>query len=596
MHGAAPSGRSGLRTIVIVALSLFVLVSGTADLRRLTHPIGVFGTVADLDGVLTAVAPGSPASNAGIRPGDRFDIAALKPQQRWWLFPHNCAPSAASLTVGVIHNGIEREVTMISVPEPMQATVQAAIVVDVLAGIIFVLIGTFTVLLRPTAVVWAFYLFCLGSAPFPYREFDAALHVPLSCLWIAVILTIGAAGLPGLLIFSVRILQDSVSGWRLWVERGAWLAFAAVAVLYYCYVVRAYLLGLPVEWASAPMERIHIALRLAVVAVLIATYLRALGTDRQRIRWMFVGIGIALVTPYLQLLLSGLDITTPAFYDVIAVVGAVAPIGVAYAILKHRVVNVSFFVSRTIVYGTITAIVVAAFAFIDWLVGKVLDQSRLAIVAEVATAVGIGFWMNALHRQIDRLVDNVLFKSRHVAERALMRFAAGLPHAASFELADDMLADETAAALGLASAAVFRRTSPHRFERMSAVGWGAGTATCLDERDRLVLQLEGERQALRLSEIRWSRADVPAGSAEPALAIPILIRHELGAIVVLGPHKTGEDFDADELRLLSNCAVAAGAAYDHLDADALRRRVDELQHTVESLRTNLQTHGVPSAT
>src|SRR5579883_119809 len=596
MLSGAASRRSGGRTFLVLALSLFILVSGAADLFRLQWPIGVFGTIANGDGVIAHVAPGSPADRAGIRPGDRIDIAALSPQNRWFFFPQNCTSPGIPIDVGFFRGGMRYSVHMVSVPEPMEFSERAAIVADVLAGLLFVLIGTITVLLRPSAIVWGFYLFCLGSAPFPYRELDATLRLPTSFIWLSLIVIVASAALPGLLIFSVRMLQDSVSGWRLWIGRCAWVLFVASATLSVASLASTYLMGRPTAWIDAWDYRASLFLTALILLVLGVTYVRAVGADRQRLRWVVIGSFIALAAPYVQQLLVGLLAGTPALYDAIAVIGAAAPVGVAYAIIKHRVINVSFFVSRTIVYGTITAVLVAAFAFIDWLVGKVLDQSRLAIVAEVLTAVGIGFWMNSLHRRIDRIVDGVLFRSRHAADRALMRFASGLPHAASFELVDEILAEESAAALGLASAALFRRTSPHRFERMAAVGWDETTATCLDERDRLLLQIEGERQVLRLSEIRWRRADLPSAPGEPALAIPIFVRHELGAVLILGSHMTGEEFDADELQLLSACAIAAGAAYDHLEADALRKRMEELQRTVDALRSSMQTQGLPAAT
>ena len=37
-------------------------------------------------------------------------------------------------------------------------------------------------------------------------------------------------------------------------------------------------------------------------------------------------------------------------------------------------------------------------------------------------------------------------------------------------------------------------------QHRAALAWGEARATYLDERDRLLLQLEGEREALRLSE------------------------------------------------------------------------------------------------
>src|SRR5579863_3588871 len=337
MHPNTPK-TSTLRTLVIAVLSLFVLVSGVADVRRLSHPIGVFGTISDLDGVVVNVAPGSPADRAGIRPGDRFDIARLAPQDRWFLFPQNCTGSGVRITVGVIRGQTERMVALVAGPEPMAPPEQAAILCNIVAGVIFVVIGTVTVLLRPTLIVWGFYLFCLSSAPFPYREFDASLRLPLSFVWLVVLFAILSAGLPGLLVFSVRVLQDSIAGWRLWFERAAPVLFVVLASLQVIMEAENYIFGRPAQWMWNFTGALTLAAVLLIMCVLVVTYARAIGSDRQRIRWVVVGIGVALAAPYVQQLLPGLNTSVPALYDVIPVVGAAAPLGVAYAILKHRVV------------------------------------------------------------------------------------------------------------------------------------------------------------------------------------------------------------------------------------------------------------------
>lgn len=589
----APASR--LSRLFAVTLSLFIFSSGLADAVRLWQPIGWFGTVANADFVIKGVAPRTPADLAGIRVGDRFDIQRLPPQKRWYLFPENCLTSGTTLTVGVIRNGRERFVTMTSVQEPMGVPQQTALVISQVAGLLFVLIGTFTVLARPSPVVWGFFVYCLGSAPFFYRYLDGTLKLPYSFIWLGAIITIASAALPGLLIFSASILDQSVTRWRTATKIIAWVAFAAIAGFNLSGLTRNYLLGQPALLLYKIGGDLKIVLSVAIAAILFTTYMREEGSNRQRLRWMNIGIGVALFSPYLGRLFPALAASSPALFDAISVIGAAAPIGVAYAILKHRVINVSFFVSRTIVYGALTAILVAAFAFIDWFADRVLDQSRLAVVFEVLVAVGFGFSMKALHHQVDRFVDNVLFRARHIAERCLKRITLGLPYAASYEVVDGILAEETAAILGLASAALFRRTSPGSFERTASIGWDSETARSLGEEDRLLIYLAGERQSLRLSDVHSANRNLPTGPAEPVLALPIYVRHELCAILVLGTHVTGEDLDVDEIRLLEQCAVAASAAYDHLEADALRRQTEELQRTIEAMRAALQSHGVVSA-
>lgn len=581
--------------IVILVLATFILVSGVADLRRLWQPIGVYGTIAGNDGVVQIVAPGSPADRAGIRPGDRFDIARMPAQWRWFLFPLNCTDPGERITVGVIRGNQERPVTMVSVPEPMGTAERTAIITSVIAGVVSVFIGAITVLLRPTTIAWGFYLFCLGVAPFTYRDLDATLRMPGSYVWLLTVVLVGAAALPGLLVFSANVLSESISRSRAWISLSAPFFFVIIAAFACTGVVETYMLGTPAAWTDRVDHYLALALTILIAVVLGFTYFRAGAVDRQRLRWMLVGLGIALALPYLRPLLALKLASNPALYDVLAVVGAGAPLGVAYAILKHRVVNISFVVSRTLVYAVITGTLIGVFALIDWLVAHVLEQSRLAVIVEVMTAVAMGFWINAIHRRVDSLVDGVLFRARHVAERTLTRIATGLPHATSFDVVDESLTGDTSAALDLASSALFRRTAGYRFDRMSSEGWSEGSATLLDERDRLAMQLQGERKALRLSEARWNRTDLPGGVAEPVLALPIFVRHQLDAILILGAHRSGEDFNAGELTLLQNIATAAGAAYDHLEADALRERTAELQRTVERLRATLQAHGLLSA-
>src|ERR1700680_891371 len=63
----------------------------------------------------------------------------------------------------------------------------------------------------------------------------------------------------------------------------------------------------------------------------------------------------------------------------------------------------------------------------------------------------------------------------------------------------------------------------------------------------------------------------PSGPAHPVLALPITVRRELVTIVLYGAHTHGEPLDPDEIKAIAGLASAAAAAYDHLEADALRR-------------------------
>ena len=69
------------------------------------------------------------------------------------------------------------------------------------------------------------------------------------------------------------------------------------------------------------------------------------------------------------------------------------------------------------------------------------------------------------------------------------------------------------------------------------------------------------------------------------LALPIIVRRELAAIVFYGSHVHGEPLDPDEIKAIAGLATGAAAAYDHLEAESMRRRLNAMETENESLRS-----------
>ncbi|MFI5389268.1 MAG: hypothetical protein ACHQY2_06070, partial [Candidatus Eremiobacterales bacterium] len=524
MATSSNTGNPTARTIVVAVLALLLLGVDALSLREIWHPRGVFGYGTNVDGVVTGVDRGSPADAAGIRVGDRLDESTMTPQQRWDLIQIPAVDSAGmSRTFEVYREGVKRTVTLVSTAEAITLTAQVVAVMSALGALVFIGIGVAIVSLRPDRATWGFFLFCIGYAPASQAVFNLVIPAPWVLYGSMVLNTILAAGLAGLIVFALRFLQSSVSGWRRWAELVApALVFAGVAAVGVLETWNTYFIGQPAEWVAHVGIAFTAGGALVVIVALIDTYIHRAGADRQRIRWVVFGFGVALASELVVTIVQTEATNTPLVVtSAIGLLTLIAPISVAYAVVKHHVIDVNFIVSRTLVYGVLTTIFVGMFAFIDWFVGRVLDQTRWALIAEVAAAIGVGFWLNGLHSRVDRFVDSVLFRRRHAAEHRLARLARGLPHATSIAVVDASLIAEPCDALDLASAALFRRDVSGRYTRVTAVGWPEGTAEELSIDDPLILHLQAERGVIRLGELHWSRDDAPTGLARPALALPI---------------------------------------------------------------------------
>ena len=106
------------------------------------------------------------------------------------------------------------------------------------------------------------------------------------------------------------------------------------------------------------------------------------------------------------------------------------------------------------------------------------------------------------------------------------------------------------------------------------------------------MHLQGERGAVRVVELHRLNVGATHESRNAVLALPIFIRHELSAVVLFGAHRGGEDFDPDETAWLNGLAMAASAAYDHLEADALRKELERVSRESEARLLALEQHGL----
>jgi hypothetical protein len=573
-------------SLAAIAVILVIVV----QIASVGHLAGVYGWNTGPDGVtVTSVVPGYPAARAGIQAGDRVDYASLSLLGRMNTDVPQAVGAGDTLTVRFSRAGQTRSTTMTARGD---VDFSYRNLVAATAGILVVIIGAFLVALRPSPMTLGFLLVGIGAMG------DALIYragSPLA-LWTAT-LTLRAAtaiGWIGLLMFVSRFPTDAPKGWLRWLDRASVPAGALYfGIAVYQLLAMRYSSDPPAFTAQLALQYVLPGLIILVaLSALVSAGISARGSTRQRLipviatfaLWTAISAGS---------LTSGALFTISFFIAYVPIVGGLSlilfAIATTYGIVRHRVIDVNFVVSRTLVYTLLTAILVGIFAIIDYLVSKWLERSQLAAVLELGAAVLMGVGLRSMHRSVDRFVDSVLFRRRHLAERRLARVAKALPHAKSPAFVDEALVVEPAESLELASAALFRVDGDGRYERRLAIGWEDGSATSLDPSDHLIIQLEAELEPLNLADVRWPRSDVPSGLYQPLLAVPIVVRHRLVAFALYGGHIGGEALDPDEIRCLDRLAEPAGAAYDHLEAERLREELDALKSAQAEWRRDAAT-------
>ena len=576
-----------LRVTFVTLLGLLEIAGAAASIAAYRAPSGIYGFLADKNSLsVTSVAPGSPAASAGIAAGDRLNYATLSLRARKYALLQEEVPAFAPVSFEVFRGNAPRRVTLRA--SYVLAVAPIVRLTAALAGLALGIVGLVLVLFRPSRMTWGF-AFAAPPLLIPISVvfWSQQAQTIAAFAWDVGVSLFYAAQVTGAMIFAARFPDDRPRNVARAIDRLALpVGFALAAI--YLYVVLALRLSdaPPAGWIAVAYYGIVVP-AIAALAALISTFATTPGDVRSRLAPLmgaFVFLILAAVLHQLDTALTtnptALIVISMAFYASPALVAA----AVAYGVVRHRVMDINFIVSRTLVYTILTIGAAALFTSIEFVFGKLLSSRGVAIVLEIAAAIGIGLSLDAFHKKLDGFIDQVLFRRRHLAERRLNDAARALPYAMAAQTVDDALVEEASEALELASAAVFRRDGD-LYRRVRAEGWHDGELAALGADDRLVLRLRSDLEPLDPAEIEWRAAGVPSDTRAPIYAVPVVAERRLEAIALYGGHTRGEGLDPDEQRCLCKLAQAAAVAYEHLDSSELRQRLATLEAENASLHS-----------
>jgi hypothetical protein len=194
------------------------------------------------------------------------------------------------------------------------------------------------------------------------------------------------------------------------------------------------------SWVILPLLPLCI---LASVVSLVLRFRRAGGEVRQQIKWIafvasFAGLLylIVLVSPLVlapEVLGGGgrvppLPLWVELLFSLAALGLAGIPVAIGFAVLKYRLYDIDVVINRTLVYGALTATLVAVYFGGVTLFQGVLrvltgQESTLAVVASTLVIAAL---FNPFRRRIQGFIDRRFYRRKYDAAKTLETFSAKL--------------------------------------------------------------------------------------------------------------------------------------------------------------------------
>ena len=545
------------------------------------------------DVVVRAVAPGSGAAEAGLRPGDRIagvgrEVVRNRSEVARVLQRHRIGERVAYL--------IERDGALLEEPVRLapQQLGDASYLYACFSGFLFFFIGLYVLVRRieepgggPSRV---FFTLCTL-----FLLFLVCRLRPASYSWVdGVVLTTGtlsllilpAAFLHFFLVFPRRLSLTLVGPTEAWegpggrrlraVERFVNESPNAFRVLYLLpplfYMVTLLVgnvLDLRIRLISGTPISSWVLMGDYLVLGLLAllgSLLRAReGRERRQIATVFAGTVVG-VTPFLIFgvaLPSLLGSDRYLFWGEVPLV--LVPLTFAYAIVRFQFFDIKVIVRKSVLYTAATAVVAGIYGL--GIAASTLLFSGSSPYFPLLLALAILAIFDPLRRKLQGPVDRFFFREVYDARHAVEEVSAAVVREFSIEGLEALLATRLSEIMHLEWAALYVR------EGAVLASQTAAPPLPREIPARLLLVQELSRQdepvrpgvlePLKALDAESRRALEQFAGAGLRLLVPLHTRGQLHALLALGPKRSEEEFGSDDLQLVRTLANQGAVALEN---------------------------------
>jgi hypothetical protein len=181
-----------------------------------------------------------------------------------------------------------------------------------------------------------------------------------------------------------------------------------------------------------PVQTLVLALGLVGAASVVVGRRGVRGIERQQMKWLLYASAIFFVGNVLKNTvfspLGGLSWGLWIGYLLVAVGGLGGPIAIGIAILRYRLYDIDLLINRTLVYGSLTAMLVTLYF------GGIVVLQRLFVtltgqkstLAVVASTLAIAALFVLLRRRIQSFIDRRFYRRKYDARKTFEAFSAKL--------------------------------------------------------------------------------------------------------------------------------------------------------------------------
>jgi|GEM_PF-1383506 len=539
----------------VAFFSLFVLCVLAVSMIFFTLSMGkpYIGAVLsknDEGWIVESIDANGIASQAGIRKGDTpIEINGQSAQT--FLDKYSDSGLVFSmvfreLTV-IDHTGQSKSVTLTGSSQTWRSLVQQ--IAWLVVSLLFWIVGFYVFFKRPRNIA-ALLLFLTGLT------FGLALSANMAAeraIPTALYLHVAATLIgPFLLVHFFLVLPDE----RTWARKNILvnLIYLPVVITLILFPIVGYAGGQPVNWfRTVRLFEYGVGFLAAAIVVILNYFCAVSFKTRQQMKIVLISCLLALA-PFLVLNIVPEVVwrQTVIPYGFSILLMAFIPLGMGYAVVTQKLMDIDIIIRRGVTYGFIAVTMAAILSTAIFPI--VASRISVGVPEEIIITLALGGVATALFgpikRGVELQVDRLFYKDRYEYRQIIQSLSISLNKLSNFADISRLIVGTTVRTLNLAGGCLFVKAQPNFFEVSASQG--------------IFVDLNNQKQLADLISQRSDAVEFPNSASTVFSGLSFLIsltggEKEVG-ILCLSQKASRQDFSSDDIYLLQGIASVAAIA------------------------------------
>jgi two-component system, NtrC family, sensor kinase len=307
-------------------------------------------------------------------------------------------------------------------------------------------------------------------------------------------------------------------------------------------------------------------------------------TARKQMKWLVWGTGTGVLPFFLFYAIPFAAGRVPSLpMELAGYIGLpLIPLSLAYAVVKHRLMDVELIFRRTLVYILATAAIVGMCLLVVNLFEVFLtsnDEPQVTLIAILSTLV-VALLFSPIKSRIQDGIDRLFLRERYNSRRAVLRLSQDLNADLDLGRIAERLLEGVHKGLGVSSLAVFLPRDDGSFGIFKCIGCPPGFEAVRLPRDGSLLARLTAGEPVHAEA--YTETYPEAGPLDLTYYFPCRVKGEVIAILGVGRKDGFEPLNSEELDLLQALAGQAATAFMNGRLyRSLSEKADELQQLTE---------------